>query len=82
MLLGQRTTIFLEYIQKIEDFLNLFLKHLGTSAIMDLLLQMIAAPEGDQGRQDVATVIQYLFLISIILLFLISGYLTKELLRN
>ena len=69
MLLGQRTTIFLEYIQKIEDFLNLFLKHLGTSAIMDLLLQMIAAPEGDQGRQDVATVIQYLFLISIILLF-------------
>ena len=82
MLLGQRTTIFLEYIQKIEDFLNLFLKHLGTSAIMDLLLQMVAAPEGDQGRQDVATVIQYLFLISIILLFLISGYLTKELLRN
>ena len=82
MLLGQRTTIFLEYIQKIEDFLNLFLKHLGTSAIMDLLLQMIAAPEGDQGRQDVATVIQYLFLISIILLFLISGYLMKELLRN
>ena len=82
MLLGQRTTIFLEYIQKIEDFLNLFLKHLGTSAIMDLLLQMIAAPEGDQGRQDVATVIQYLFLISIILLFLNSGYLTKELLRN
>ncbi|XP_019861189.1 PREDICTED: serine/threonine-protein phosphatase 6 regulatory subunit 3-like [Amphimedon queenslandica] len=54
MLLGQRTTLFLEYIQKIEGFVDHFLKHLGTSAIMDLLLQMIAAPEGDQGRQDVA----------------------------
>ena len=30
--------------------------HLGTSAIMDLLLQMVAAPENDQCRTDIALV--------------------------
>lgn len=56
MLLGQRTAIFLSYIQKIEGFVDHFLRHLGTSAMMDLLLQMIAAPEGDQARFSVAMV--------------------------
>ena len=81
MLLGQRTTLFLEYIQKIEGFVDHFLKHLGTSAMMDLLLQMIAAPEGDQGRQDVAMVMFCYLFVCFIYLF-ISGYLMKESLRN
>ncbi len=39
-----------------EDFLSQFLVHLGTSAIMDLLLQMVAVAETDQIRQDIAMV--------------------------
>lgn len=56
MLLCHKTTFYLEYIQKIEGFIDKFLQHLGTSAMMDLLLQMIAAPESDQNRLDVALV--------------------------
>jgi len=39
-----------------EDFIVLFLTHLGTSAMMDLLLQMVAAPDSDQIRLDLAVV--------------------------
>jgi len=39
-----------------ENFLSKFLVHLGTSAIMDLLLQMVAVAEAEQTRQDIAVV--------------------------
>ena len=43
-----------------------FLNHLGTSAIMDLLLQMVAAPDSDQCRVDLAWVcyvhVQYVYM--------------------
>ena len=56
MLLNQRTAIYLEYIQKREGFTDSFLRHLGTSAMMDLLLQMIVSPDGDQQRINLAYV--------------------------
>ena len=56
MLLTQRTSVILEYIQKRSGFLDAFLCHLGTSALMDLLLQMVSAPDGDQLRLDLAQV--------------------------
>lgn len=56
MLLTQRTSVILEYIQKRSSFLDAFLCHLGTSALMDLLLQMVSAPDGDQLRLDLAQV--------------------------
>lgn len=56
MLLNQRASIFLDYIQKTERFVDSFLQHLGTSAMMDLLLQMITAPDGDQHRTNLALV--------------------------
>ena len=43
-----------------ENFLSQFLAHLGTSAIMDLLLQMVAVVvvevDPDQIRQEIAVV--------------------------
>ena len=46
-----------DYISTKEDFVPLFLAHLGTSAMMDLLLQMVAAtPDNDQCRFDLAEV--------------------------
>lgn len=56
MLLTQRTSVVLEYIQKRSGFLDAFLSHLGTSALMDLLLQMVSGPDGDQLRLDLAQV--------------------------
>ena len=56
LLLNQRTSVFMDYIKKRETFVDDFLKHLGTSALMDLLLQMITAPEGDQHRSALANV--------------------------
>ena len=44
------------YIKNRADFLNRFLSHLGTSAIMDLLLQLVAVPEGEQTRLGLAVV--------------------------
>ena len=62
MILNQRTTVFLDYIRKREGFMDSFLKHLGTSAIMDLLLQMIVANDGDQNKLDLALVSSFLVL--------------------
>ena len=56
MLLSQRTSVILEYIQRRSGFLDAFLCHLGTSALMDLLLQMVSGPDGDQLRLDLAQV--------------------------
>ncbi|KAG9334398.1 hypothetical protein JZ751_008147 [Albula glossodonta] len=42
-----------EFLRKREDFVDLMIKHIGTSAIMDLLLRMLTCIEPQQLRQDV-----------------------------
>ncbi|XP_064396518.1 serine/threonine-protein phosphatase 6 regulatory subunit 3-like isoform X2 [Halichondria panicea] len=54
MLLNKEPMVIFNFMQGREDFLSQFLVHLGTSAIMDLLLQMVAVAETDQIRQDIA----------------------------
>lgn len=54
VLLNHKCPVILKFIQEKENFLELFLQHLNTSAICDLLLQMIAAPDTDQTRLDLA----------------------------
>lgn len=44
MLLNKETNVIIKYIKSKEGFISKFLRHLGTSAIMDLLLQMVSAP--------------------------------------
>lgn len=46
----------LDYIKTHEDFLASVLKHLGTSAIMDLLLRMVTCVEAAELRAQVLTV--------------------------
>ena len=45
-----------EFLRKREDFVDLVIKHIGTSAIMDLLLRMLTCIEPQQLRQDVLNV--------------------------
>lgn len=45
-----------EFLRKQEDFVDLMIKHIGTSAIMDLLLRMLTCIEPQQLRQDVLSV--------------------------
>jgi hypothetical protein len=54
MLLNQKSTVIFNFVRDKEGFMSSFLNHLGTSAIMDLLLQMVAAPDSDQCRVDLA----------------------------
>lgn len=46
----------LEYLKSKEDFVDLIIKHLGTSAVMDLLLRLITSVESPQLRQDLLEV--------------------------
>ena len=46
----------MDFVKSREDFISQFLQHLGTSAMMDLLLQMVAAPENDKNRIELAEV--------------------------
>lgn len=46
----------MDFLQKQVDFVDLMIKHIGTSAIMDLLLRMLTCIEPQQLRQDVLTV--------------------------
>ena len=48
----------LEYLKSKEDFVDLIVKHLGTSAVMDLLLRLITSVESPQLRQDLLEVRQ------------------------
>ena len=48
-----------DYIQKHNGFVDRLLHHLNTSAMMDLLLQMVAAPDTNQTRLDLAKVCTY-----------------------
>ncbi len=55
------------FMRSRENFLSQFLAHLGTSAIMDLLLQMVAVVvvevDPDQIRQEIAVVSWFAFLV-------------------
>lgn len=52
VLISRKTSLMLEYLKSKEDFVDLIVKHLGTSAIMDLLLRLITSVESPQLRQD------------------------------
>lgn len=59
------------FLRKKDDFVNLLLHHIGTSAIMDLLLRLLTCVEQSQLRQDVFNVrIQLQALLPIPLCFL------------
>ncbi|KAF3822344.1 hypothetical protein GH733_007718 [Mirounga leonina] len=52
----QVNTIFqkiVDFLKKKRDFVDLIIKHIGTSAIMDLLLRLLTCIEPPQPRQDV-----------------------------
>lgn len=44
------------FLKKKDDFVDLIIKHIGTSAIMDLLLRLLTCIEPPQLRQDVLNV--------------------------
>lgn len=52
VLISRKTSLMLEYLKSKEDFVDLIIKHLGTSAVMDLLLRLITSVESPQLRQD------------------------------
>lgn len=45
-----------DFLKKKRDFVDLIIKHIGTSAIMDLLLRLLTCIEPPQPRQDVLNV--------------------------
>ena len=45
-----------DYVQTCDGFVDRLLRHLNTSAMMDLLLQMVVAPDTNQTRLDIAQV--------------------------
>ncbi|TWW76218.1 Serine/threonine-protein phosphatase 6 regulatory subunit 3 SAPS domain family member 3 [Takifugu flavidus] len=53
ILIGRKPERIVEFLRKQEDFVDLMIKHIGTSAIMDLLLRMLTCIEPQQLRQDV-----------------------------
>uniref|UniRef100_A0A4W4GLZ6 Protein phosphatase 6, regulatory subunit 3 n=1 Tax=Electrophorus electricus TaxID=8005 RepID=A0A4W4GLZ6_ELEEL len=53
ILIGRKPEQIVEFLRKREDFVDLMIKHIGTSAIMDLLLRMLTCIEPQQLRQDV-----------------------------
>ncbi len=47
----------MDYVHAKEDFLTKYLRHLGTSAIMDLLLRMVNGnPGANMGRSNLSLV--------------------------
>ena len=46
----------IEYIKSKPKFTELLLTHLGTSAVMDLLLRLITYVEGNENKQNILTV--------------------------
>ncbi|MGH0122607.1 UNVERIFIED_CONTAM: hypothetical protein FKN15_029036 [Acipenser sinensis] len=53
ILISRKPEQIVEFLRKREDFVDLMIKHIGTSAIMDLLLRMLTCIEPQQLRQDV-----------------------------
>ncbi|XP_019344420.2 serine/threonine-protein phosphatase 6 regulatory subunit 1 isoform X2 [Alligator mississippiensis] len=55
ILINRKTDQIVAFLRKKEDFVSLLLRHIGTSAIMDLLLRLLTCVEQPQLRQDVFT---------------------------
>ncbi|XP_040181661.1 serine/threonine-protein phosphatase 6 regulatory subunit 1 isoform X1 [Rana temporaria] len=53
ILINRKTEQIVAFLRKKDDFVNLLLRHIGTSAIMDLLLRLLTCVEQPQLRQDV-----------------------------
>ncbi|XP_061679685.1 serine/threonine-protein phosphatase 6 regulatory subunit 3 isoform X4 [Syngnathoides biaculeatus] len=53
ILVGRKPEQIVEFLRKREDFVDLMIKHIGTSAIMDLLLRMLTCIEPQLLRHDV-----------------------------
>ncbi|XP_058136817.1 serine/threonine-protein phosphatase 6 regulatory subunit 1 isoform X2 [Dasypus novemcinctus] len=53
ILINRKTDQLVSFLRKKDDFVDLLLRHLGTSAIMDLLLRLLTCVERPQLRQDV-----------------------------
>lgn len=46
----------MDFLKRKHDFVDLIIKHIGTSAIMDLLLRLLTCIEPPQPRQEVLNV--------------------------
>ncbi|XP_010615229.1 serine/threonine-protein phosphatase 6 regulatory subunit 1 isoform X1 [Fukomys damarensis] len=55
ILINRKTDQLVSFLRKKDDFVDLLLRHIGTSAIMDLLLRLLTCVERPQLRQDVFT---------------------------
>jgi len=53
VLINRKTDQLVSFLRKKDDFVDLLLQHIGTSAIMDLLLRLLTCVERPQLRQDV-----------------------------
>ncbi|XP_069314301.1 serine/threonine-protein phosphatase 6 regulatory subunit 1 [Eulemur rufifrons] len=53
ILINRKTDELVSFLRKKDDFVDLLLQHIGTSAIMDLLLRLLTCVEQPQLRQDV-----------------------------
>ncbi|XP_049756160.1 serine/threonine-protein phosphatase 6 regulatory subunit 1 isoform X4 [Elephas maximus indicus] len=53
ILINRKTDQLVSFLRKKDDFVDLLLQHIGTSAIMDLLLRLLTCVERPQLRQDV-----------------------------
>ncbi|XP_053546676.1 serine/threonine-protein phosphatase 6 regulatory subunit 1 isoform X2 [Bombina bombina] len=53
ILINRKTEQIIAFLRKKDDFVSLLLQHIGTSAIMDLLLRLLTCVEQPQLRQDV-----------------------------
>ncbi|XP_069494295.1 serine/threonine-protein phosphatase 6 regulatory subunit 1 isoform X2 [Ambystoma mexicanum] len=53
ILINRKTEQIVGFLRKKDDFVSLLLQHIGTSAIMDLLLRLLTCVEHAQLRQDV-----------------------------
>ncbi|XP_029438560.1 serine/threonine-protein phosphatase 6 regulatory subunit 3 isoform X3 [Rhinatrema bivittatum] len=53
ILISRKPEQIIEFLKKKDDFVDLIIKHIGTSAIMDLLLRLLTCIEPAQLRQDV-----------------------------
>lgn len=52
----------IEYIKSKPKFTELLLTHLGTSAVMDLLLRLITCVEGNENKQNILTVRSWIYI--------------------
>ncbi|XP_049642961.1 serine/threonine-protein phosphatase 6 regulatory subunit 1 isoform X1 [Suncus etruscus] len=55
VLINRKTDQLVSFLRKKDDFVDLLLQHIGTSAIMDLLLRLLTCVERPQLRQEVVT---------------------------